>query len=189
MKKLLFLSLTIFIIIYVNSQENNQQKPISNPPPQNPNNNTSETDKKVQINNTANQLNATDKPKEKEFNLTDSLIKFFNEMFGNKTNDTDSKAKILEEEIKLEEKRKEEEKRKQKMEEIRINAEKAQKEKEKQKYLQLEKEREQFEKQIENISVSEFINLYLEPKKGELLYHNTSKPCNLKIIFLLTDTH
>ena len=45
----------------------------------------------------------TNKTEEKEFNLTESLINFFNEMFGssNKTNDTKT------EEQKLEEKKKE----------------------------------------------------------------------------------
>ena len=69
-----------------------------------------------------------------------------------------------------------------------MEALKKQKEREMQRQKQLEKEREEFEKQIENITVSEFTNLYLDPKSGELLYHNLTKPCTLKIIFLLTDT-
>ena len=28
----------------------------------------------------------------------------------------------------------------------------------------------------------------MEPKSGELLYHNTTRPCQIKIIFLLTDS-
>ena len=108
---------------------------------------------------------------------------------NNTKNETEeSKAKKLEEEKKLEEKRMQEKLRREKMEKIRMEAEIAQREKEKQRQKQLEKEREEFEKQIENITLSEFTNLYLEGKSGELLYHNLTKPCNLKIIFLLTDT-
>ena len=73
------------------------------------------------------------------------------------------------------------------MEQIKIEKEKFEA-KQKEKKLKLEKEREEFEKKIENLTVSDFINLYLEPKSGELLFHNTTKPCQIKIIFLLTDT-
>ena len=192
------------------NQNNNQKQEKINPPPkqqQNQNNNNNQ--KKINpppkqqqqqpnltniINNKTNQtnLNATDgKPPEKEFNLTESLIKFFNDMFGsnNTKNDTEKeKEKKLEQEKKLEEQRKQDKIRRERMEKIRMDAEKAQREKEKQRQKQLEKEREEFEKQIENITISEFTNLYLEEKSGELLYHNLTKPGNLKIIFLLTDT-
>ena len=112
-------------------------------------------------------------------------------MFGddkNKTNKTDAEAKKkIEEQKRLEEEKRREEMIKRKnMEKIRMENERVQREKAKQ--IQLEKEREEFERQVENISVSEFTNLYLEGKSGELLYHSVSKPCNLKIIFLLTDT-
>ena len=193
------LFLLIFLLLFITIiSQSNDQKPINNQTinnnKQNINLNNSNSKNNNNLNNQTginsnNTDNSTGKPKEKEFNLTESLINFFNDMFGskNKTNNTEDQAKKLEEEKKLEEKRKEEQKRKEKMEQIRIQAEKTQKEKEKQKQLQLEKERQEFEKQIENISVSEFTNLYLEAKSGELLYHNITKPCNLKIIFLLTD--
>ena len=194
MNKFFLLIPTIFIIyIYaqpkthmeVNNQniENNQKNNMSIPPLEQGNNNI------VNQTNLNGQKNGTDLSKDKEFNLTESLIKFFKEMLdSNKTNDTEAQAKKLEEEKKLEQKRIEEQKKREKMEKIRMEVEKAQKEKERQKRIQLEKEREEFEKQIENITVSEFMNLHLEGKSGELLYHNITKPCNLKIIFLLTDT-
>ena len=141
--------------------------------------------------NLNNTNNDTDKPKKKEFNLTESLIEFFNSLKKiniNETNKTDTQAKRLEEENqkRIEDERKSREK----LEKMRRHAEKVQKEKEeiRQKKMQLEKEREEFEKQIENISLSEYTNLYIEGRSGELLYHNITKPCNLKIIFFLTDT-
>ena len=79
-------------------------------------------------------------------------------------------------------------KKRKKMEQIRMENERLEKEKAKKKQQELEREREEFEKQIENITVSDFTNLYLEAKSGELLYHNITRPCNLKIVFLLTDT-
>ena len=217
MNKLIIFLLYI-LIISINSQTNKQpqnnnnnnqkQEKINPPPKQQQNQNNNQKQEKINpppkqqqqqpnltniINNKTNQtnLNATDgKPPEKEFNLTESLIKFFNDMFGsnNTKNDTDKeKEKRLEEEKKLEEQRRQDKIRRERMEKIRLDAEKAQREKEKQRQLQLEKEREEFEKQIENITISEFTNLYLEGKSGELLYHNLTQTGNLKIIFLLTD--
>ena len=191
---LLILSI-LFIMIFsqvkpdpqTNNQkiQNNQKNESSNPSLQ------------QQIKNIINQTNQanstkakneTNKP-EKEFNLTESLINFYNEMFGpNKTNNSGDQVKISIEKQKFEQRRIEDEKRQKKMEQIRMEAERVQREKEKQRKMQLEKEREEFESKIANISVSEFTNLYLEKKSGELLYHNLTKPCNLQIIFLLTDT-
>ena len=177
MKKLFLLTLTILIITIL-TQQNNQAV-----------NNNNNKQANQTISNTP--KNNTKKPEEKEFNLTDSLLKFFEEMFGddkNKTNKTDAEAKKkIEEQKRLEEEKRREEMIKRKnMEKIRMENERVQREKAKK--IQLEKEREEFERQVENISVSEFTNLYLEGKSGELLYHSVSKPCNLKIIFLLTDT-
>ena len=202
----LFLILFIIILINIKAQpnsteqltnnrgdENNQNNKknnntVKNPPtpPQQPNNNLTNQNINLNSTNITNATNTTGKP---EFNLTDSLIRFFNEMFGtNKTNNTKNDTKLEEQKRLEEEKRKEEQRKREKMEQIRMEALKKQKEREMQRQKQLEKEREEFEKQIENITVSEFTNLYLDPKSGELLYHNLTKPCNLKIIFLLTDT-
>ena len=198
-----FLFLFILILIGIKTQQNNTENPNinqnnqniqniqnntgNNPPPQVPNNNITNQNINLNLTNGTNVANNTGKP-EKEFNLTDSLIKFFNEMFGsNKTNNTKNDTKYLEEQKKLEEKRKEEEKKREKLEQIRMEAERKQKEREMERKKKLEKEREEFEKQIENVTVSEFTNLYLDSRSGELLYHNLTKPCNLIIIFLLTD--
>ena len=184
MKKLFLLTLTILIITIL-TQQNNQTGNNNN------NQQANQTISNSPKNNTL--KNNTKKPEDKEFNLTESLIKFFNEVFGddtNKTNKTDPEAKKkIEEQKRLEEEKRREEMIKRKnMERIRMENEQREKEKAKQKQMQLEKEREEFERQVENISVSEFTNLYLEGKSGELLYHSVSQPCNLKIIFLLTDT-
>ena len=205
MNKLFFL-LFITILISIKSQTNNTQQPNNNqsnqnvqsnnsnnmpnnhPPPQIPNNNLTNQDINLNSTNILNKTNNTDKPG-KEFNLTESLIKFFNEMFGsNKTNNTNNDTKTEEQKKIEEEKRKEEQRKREQLEKIRMEAERKQKEREMQRKKQLEKEREEFEKQVENVTISEFTNLYLEAKSGELLYHNLTKPCNLKIIFFLIDT-
>ena len=169
----------IFIIIIINIYAQNQNTKPNN------NQNITINSKMNPQNNTA--INNTVKEPEKEFNLTESLIKFFNDMFNNsnKTNNTNEKNAEVK---KLEEQKILEEKKRQKMEQIRMETQKRQKELERQRRLQLEKEREEFEKQIENITISEFTNLYLNAKSGELLYHNITKPCDLKIVFLLMDT-
>ena len=167
--------------------ENNQKNITNNPlsPPSSSKNNLADQINQTNIDNGINTNNITDKAPQKEFNLTESLINFFNQMFGsNNTNKTVDKSKELEEE----KKRIEEQKMKEKIEKIRLDAENAQKMREKQRQLQLEKEREEFERKIENITVGEYTNLFLEGKSGELLYHNITKPCNLKIAFLLTDS-
>ena len=203
MKKLSIL-IFIFIFLLITIKSENPSQPSNNQNIQNNNNNTKtnstspSNNNSININNitnintnSTNQINNTGKPHEKEFNLTESLIKFFNEMFrSNKTNNTNNtnNAAIEEAKKREEEKREEEENRRKKIEQIRMEAEKAQKERERQKLIQLEKEREEFEKQVENITVSEFTNLYLEGKSGELLYHNITQKCQLTIIFLLTDT-
>ena len=203
MKKLSIL-IFIFIFLLITIKSENPSQPSNNQNIQNNNNNTKtnstppSNNNSININNitnintnSTNQINNTGKPHEKEFNPTESLIKFFNEMFrSNKTNNTNNtnNAAIEEAKKREEEKREEEENRRKKIEQIRIEAEKAQKERERQKLIQLEKEREEFEKQVENITVSEFTNLYLEGKSGELLYHNITQKCQLTIIFLLTDT-
>ena len=187
--KNIFLISFIILIISINSQP---KKPSPKPPnkPQNKPSNKPTPNPKAQQQNQKQISEPKNQTEKKEFNLTESLINFFNEMFGSSSNKTNQTQKTEEE--KLEEKKREEQKKKEEenkrkiLEQINLEKEKAELKK-KQKRLQLEKEREEFEKKIENISVSEFVNLYLEPKSGELLYHNTTKPCKIKIIFLLTD--
>lgn len=198
--KNLFLISFIILIIAINTQPKNQnakqpKKPEVKNAQQNPKkvnapnqkpNNTNTNNTNINANNTIENKNTT--KKYKEFNLTESLIRFFDEMFGT-GNDTKKKTEqeLLEEKKKEEQKRLEEETKRKMLEQINIAKEKEEKRK-REKKLQLEKEREEFEKKIENISISDFTNLNLESKSGELLYHNTTKPCHLKLIFMLTDT-
>ena len=82
MNKLFLLTLTILIITIL-TQQNNQAGNNNN------NNQANQTNSNAPKNNTK-------KAEDKEFNLTDSLLKFFDEMFGdskNKTNKTDPEAK------------------------------------------------------------------------------------------------
>ena len=176
MKKIFLLSLILLIItIYSQTKTNEENKQKNN------------TVKQTNI--TAQNYTNTNTTKEKKFNLTESLINFFEGLLNssNKTNNTETQAKKLEEQKKMEQKRLEEQKKREKMEQIRMEAEMASREKERQKRLALEKEREEFEKQTENLTLSDYTNVYLEGKSGELLYHNVTKPCVLEIVFLLID--
>ena len=152
--------------------------------------NNATTNPNINNNNTSvlnEQKNQTEK---KDFNLTESLINFFNQMFGssqNETNNTKTEAEKALDQKREEQKKKEEENKRKILEQINLEKEKIEIKK-KEKKLQLEKDREEFEKKIENISISDFANLNLEPKSGELLYHNTTVPCKITIMFLLTDT-
>ena len=197
--KNIFLISFFILIIAINSQPKNQNskqpkkqevKKVQQDPKktneQNKQNNTnSNNNTNTNVNNTLDNKNTT--KKYKEFNLTESLIRFFDEMFGT-TNDTKKKTEeeLLEEKRKEEQKKLEEENKRKILEQINLAKEKEEKKK-REKKLQLEKEREEFEKKIENISISDFTNLNLESKSGELLYHNTTVPCHLKLIFMLTD--
>lgn len=196
MKKIFLLSF-LFLIISINTQKNKNAQQAPKKPANKVNqpvskNNTilkNQNNTKLEENSTSvlgDEKNSTEK---NEFNLTAALITFFQEMFGssNTTNETKTEEEKKLEEKKKEEQKKEEENKRKILEQIQIEKQKAEN-KAREKRLQLEKEREEFEKKIENISVSEFTNLYLEPKSGELLYHNTTRPCQIKIIFLLTDS-
>ena len=165
--KNLFLISFFILFITINSQQNKNQTTSQN---------------STNSNNTS---ILGDQEKKKEFNLTDSLINFFSELFksSNKTNN-----KTIDEKKREEEKKKEEENKRKILEQINQERDREEKKRKEKLRLQIEKEREDFEKKIENISISEFTNLYLEPKSGELIYHNTTKPCHLRIIFLLTET-
>ena len=211
--KNIFLISILILIISINSQPKTnptkpQNKPNPNPNPKimkpnpqqkvpeqkiqnqndtntktNPNNNNNNTNTNI-VNNTGILNDQKNNTAKKEFNLTESLIKFFNEMFG--SSNTTNKTKTEEEKKKEEQKKIEEENKRKILEQLNIEKEKIEKKKRESK-LKREKEREEFEKKIENISVSDFTNLNLEAKSGEMLYHNTTKPCKLTIVFILTD--
>ena len=141
----------------------------------------------INCQNPPNNTTVANDTKKKEFNLTESLLNFFDTLFAsNNTNKnlSDIQTKKLDEQKKAEEKKKEELKKLDKMEKVKKENE----EKEKKRREALEKEREEFDEKMQLIPYSKFINLNLEGKGGETLYHNVTKPCTLKILFLLTDT-
>ena len=172
MKKIFLLSF-ILLIISINTQQ--QKNPEVNSAQKNSTKLGDNLNQKIpgKIINGTNDQN--------DFNLTEALAEFFGSLFGNSKNKTEKEK--LAEKIKEEKKKKEQEILEQ------LNLEKEREEKRKREERQKkEKEREEFEKKIENITINEITNLYLEAKSGELLYHNTTKPCKIKIIFMLTDS-
>ena len=172
MKKIFLLSF-ILLIISINTQ---QQK---NPQVNSAQKNSTKLGDNLNQKIPGKKINGTND--QNDFNLTEALAEFFGSLFGNSKNKTEKEK--LAEKIKEEKKKKEQEILEQ------LNLEKEREEKRKREERQKkEKEREEFEKKIENITINEITNLYLEAKSGELLYHNTTKPCKIKIIFMLTDS-
>ena len=112
--------------------------------------------------------------KEKPFNLTESLINFFKETFGNKTNETkteseeDKKRKQVEEETK---KRLEAEKEKRRKEEIKkLEKIKMEEKKKREKEKKAENERLEFFKILSNKSFDEVVPMHLSRGEKETLY-------------------
>ena len=179
--KNIFLISFFLLIISINTQQNQadpqtQKKPETN----NTLNNTQKLGDSLNQKNPEKKVNGTDE--KKPFNLTEALTEFFTSMFSSFENKT--------EEQKKEEQKKEEQKKKDQKILEQINTEKETKEKKKKEEERLKKEKEQAEffKKIENVTINDLTNLNLEAKGGELLYHNTTMQCKLKIIILLTDT-
>ena len=143
------------------------------------------------------------KDEEKPFNLTESLINFFEEMFGSKKNDSntsqtsnevidtedDKIRKKMEEEKKkkLEEerdrKRKEEKEKEAKLEKVKIEE---QKKKEKQKKFL--NERYEFMKLVANTTFEEVVQINLQKGEKETLYLDLESFTKIKIIVFTLDS-
>ena len=143
------------------------------------------------------------KDEEKPFNLTESLINFFEEMFGSKKNDSntsqtsnevidtedDKIRKKMEEEKKkkLEEerdrKRKEEKEKAAKLEKVKIEE---QKKKEKQKKFL--NERYEFMKLVANTTFEEVVQINLQKGEKETLYLDLESFTKIKIIVFTLDS-
>ena len=155
------------------------------------------------LNDTNNIKNKTDETKEKIFNLTESLIKFFKETFGkndtdkdkNKTNNENGKEEIDYEEIKRREKeeiqrltRERDKIRREKMEALRkaelIKIENQKKE-EKRKKDQIE--RAKFDSFLSNTTFEEVIQISLAKGETETLYLDLKDFVKIKMAVLLTD--
>ena len=142
------------------------------------------------------------KDEEKPFNLTESLINFFEEMFGSKKNESNSQTsnevidteddkirKKMEEEKKkkLEEerdrKRKEEKEKAAKLEKVKIEE---QKKKEKQKKFL--NERYEFMKLVANTTFEEVVQINLQKGEKETLYLDLESFTKIKIIVFTLDS-
>jgi hypothetical protein len=143
------------------------------------------------------------KDEEKPFNLTESLINFFEEMFGSKKNDSntsktsnevidtedDKIRKKMEEEKKkkLEEerdrKRKEEKEKAAKLEKVKIEE---QKKKEKQKKFL--NERYEFMKLVANTTFEEVVQINLQKGEKETLYLDLESFTKIKIVVFTLDS-
>ena len=131
--------------------------------------------------------------KDKPFNLTESLINFFQETFGKKDNKTtkeeteeEKQRKKMEEEKqkKLEEERDRKRKEEQaKLEKIKME-EKKQKEK-KEKYIN---ERNEFVKTISNNTFEEVVPINLEKGEKETLYLDLEAFTKIKLAVMVTDS-
>ena len=145
------------------------------------------------------------KPKDKPFNLTESLINFFQETFGggNNTNDKNKNKDIEKEksEAEMEEirkrreyemeqkviqererKRREEFEARARAEMVRIENQK----KEQKKKIEQEK-RETFERQLQNMTFDDYVQINLEKGETESLYLDLESFTKIRIAFILTD--
>ena len=145
------------------------------------------------------------KLKEKPFNLTESLINFFQETFGSGNNTDDkNKNKDLEKEksaAEMEEIRKrreaemeqkiiQERERKRREEfEARARAEMIKVENErKEKKKRIEQEqREAFERQLQNMTFDDYVQINLEKGETESLYLDLEAFTKIRLAFILTD--
>ena len=145
------------------------------------------------------------KPKEKPFNLTESLINFFQETFGSGNNSDDkNKNKDLEKEksaaeleeikkrreaemeqkviLERERKRREEFEARARAEMVRVENER----KEQKKKIEQE-QREIFERQLQNMTFDEYVQINLEKGETESLYLDLESFTKIRLAFILTD--
>ena len=157
----------------------------------NPNNTQEKEDKKNKLKEGI--IKEDKNKKDKPFNLTESLINFFQETFGKKDNKTskeeteeEKQRKKMEEEKqkKLEEERDRKRKEEQaKLEKIKME-EKKQKEK-KEKYIN---ERNEFVKTISNNTFEEVVPINLEKGEKETLYLDLEAFTKIKLAVMVTDS-
>ena len=143
------------------------------------------------------------KPKEKPFNLTESLINFFQETFGNNTDDK-NKNKDLEKEksaaemeeirkrreAEMEQKLIQERERKRREEfEARARAEmiKVENERKERKKKLEQEQREAFERQLQNMTFDDYVQINLEKGETESLYLDLESFTKIRLAFILTD--
>jgi len=145
-------------------------------------------------------------PKEKPFNLTESLIHFFQETFGvgnitggdkNKSEDLakEKSAAELEEikkrrEAEMEQKIIQERERKRREEfEARARAEmiKVENERKEQKKKIEQEQREIFERQLQNMTFDDYVQINLEKGETESLYLDLESFTKIRLAFILTD--
>ena len=187
-KFLINIILIIFLLIQIQSQIK-------------ANNNTSKTEAQNAQNNNQNK-----KEGKKEFNLTDSLINFFNEIMDtNKTNSNETKKNIEDKGQKqdqenehmriyreqYERRMKEQNERIKKAQEyeiqrqaeiIRIEKEKIEKAKKKE-----QAERDEFQQKMVDSTFNEIIQIYLEKNEKEYLYFDLDSHQKIVIAFFLND--
>ena len=167
---------------------------------QNINNNLNNTN----INNTIPVKNKTEETKEKIFNLTESLIKFFKDTFGSK-NDTDKNKTINEtgktsKEIEAEARRKQEqielqrimqEKERIRREEIEMNRKaelvRIENKRKEEKRKREQEERAKFDALLSNTTFEEIIQISLEKGESETLYLDLESFVKLKMAVVCTD--
>ena len=143
------------------------------------------------------------KPIEKPFNLTESLINFFQETFGNNTDDK-NKNKDLEKktsvaemeeirkrrEAEMEQKVIQERERKRREEfEARARAEmiKVENERKEMRKRIEQEQREAFERQLQNMTFDDYVQINLEKGETESLYLDLEAFTKIRLAFILTD--
>ena len=130
--------------------------------------------------------------KDKPFNLTESLIKFFEETFGKKDNKTAEETEEEKQRKKMEEetqkKLEEERDKKRKEEQARLEKIKMEERKKKQKEEKYFKERNEFMKMLSNNSFEEVIPINLQKGEKETLYLNLESFKKIKLAIVITDS-
>ena len=125
----------------------------------------------------------------KNFNLTETLINFFSELFSTKNRTEDNKTSV--EKNQKKDKKKEEEEKKAKelknREDAKIKAEKIKIDKKKKEEKKEHIERENFDKFLENTSFREYTQIALEKGGSEILYLDIEKTVKIKLALLSTD--
>lgn len=172
--------------------------------PKNQTQNKYNTLNNTNINNTIPVKNKTEETKEKIFNLTESLIKFFKDTFGSK-NDTDKNKTVNEtgkkkEEIESEVRRRQEqielqrimqEKERIRREEIEMNRKaelvRIENKRKEERRKREQEERAKFEALLTNTTFEETIQISLEKGESETLYLDLQSFVKLKMAVLCTD--